>query len=104
MAGLDYVAGNFSKAVDLLATSASDLRTRILQAVIPDLNSFRADDFPNKIDRADYESMREKRRREDGAAASMEENLAAMGEEECEEVARLIRKLEVSLRRQVSQK
>ena len=101
--GLDYLAGNFEKAVDLLATSASDLRTRIRDAAIPDLVGFQPEDFPSEGDRTDYEFIEQQFHRAEpaGQAGSIETSLAAMSDEEVVKVATRIRKLELSLRAQV---
>jgi hypothetical protein len=101
--GLDYLAGNFEKAVDLLATSESDLRTRIRDAAIPDLVGFQPEDFPGEEDRADYEFLQQQFHRAEpaGQAGSIETSLAAMTDDEVVEVAKRIRKLELSLRAQV---
>jgi hypothetical protein len=98
--GPDYLAGNFEKAVDLLATSSSDLRTRIRDAAIPDLIGFQREDFTSEEDWADYTFIKERFAQEEpaGSAGSIETSLAAATDDDCEEVAKRIRKLELSLR------
>jgi hypothetical protein len=101
MVGLGYLAGNFAKAVDVMATSTSDLRKRILVAAIPDLVGFQRDDFSDESDWSDYEFITSEfgRREPSGELGSIETSLRAMSDDEVVEVAKRIRSLEQSLRR-----
>jgi hypothetical protein len=86
-----------------MATSASDLRTRIRNAAVPDLIGFDVEDFSNAEDRADYEFLVRQFRKTEatGSGGGLAASLAAMSDEECVEVAERIRKLELSLRSKV---